>query len=104
MFKSIEYLYWNTFFSTLIYLFCEYTVSKRRIISISESGIDELGKNKHREIKEITSFNVYPNNVEIRFNKTEILQINKNELVHPNWEDFTKRIAEINTFSNTMHN
>ena len=104
MFKSIEYLYWNTFFSTLIYLFCEYTVSKRRIISISESGIDELGQNKHREIKEITSFNVYPNNVEIRFNKTEILQINKNELVHPNWEDFTKRIVEINTFSNTMHN
>lgn len=88
------------FFSTLIYLFFEYTVSKRRIISINESGIDELGKNKYRELKEITSFNIYPNNVEIRFNKSEILQINKNELVHPNWEDFVERIAYIKTYAN----
>ena len=85
----------------LTFLFLEYSVSKRRVITISENGIDEIGENKHRELSEITSLNIYPNNVELRFNETEILQINKNELVQPKWNDFLENIAEIKTYANT---
>ncbi|QXP61580.1 hypothetical protein [Olleya sp. HaHaR_3_96] len=82
--------------SALTYLFIEYTISKRRILTINNSGIDALGKNKHRKLKEITSLEIYPNNVEFRFNKNEILQINKNDLIHPTWTEFVDRITHIN--------
>ncbi|GAA0732557.1 hypothetical protein GCM10009430_45810 [Aquimarina litoralis] len=88
---------------SLIYLFFEYTVSKRRIIFIDKNGIDEFGKDKHREMNEITSLEIYPNNVEFRFNEYEILQINQNELVRPNWDDFVIRITELKTYANKMH-
>ena len=87
---------------SIIVLFLEYTVSKRRVITITENGIDELGKNKHRKLDEITSLNIYPNNVEFRFNEKEILQINKSELVQPNWNVFLKNIAEIKTYANNV--
>lgn len=87
----------------VIFLFLEYTVTKRRIITISEEGIDELGKDKHRELNEITSLNIYPNNVEFRFNENEILQINQNELVQPNWNVFLENIAEIKTYANNAY-
>ncbi|EAQ40322.1 hypothetical protein MED134_06194 [Dokdonia sp. MED134] len=79
----------------IIYLFLEYTISKRRVIDITKNGIDELGKNKHRELNEITMLNIYPNNVEFRFNQTEILQINQNELLQPSWNNFLENIEEI---------
>ncbi|MGY3795175.1 hypothetical protein [Aquimarina sp. 433] len=88
---------------SLIYLFLEYTVSKRRVIFIDKNRIDEFGKDKHREMNEITSLEIYPNNVEFRFNEYEILQINQNELVRPNWEDFVIRITELKTYANKMH-
>lgn len=87
---------------SIIVLFLEYTVSKRRVITITENGIDELGKNKHRKLDEITSLNIYPNNVEFRFNEKEILQINKSELVQPNWNVFLKNITEIKTYANNV--
>ncbi|MFD2562623.1 hypothetical protein [Aquimarina rubra] len=87
---------------TLIYLFLEYTVSKRRVLFIDKNGIDELGKDKHRKINEITSLEIYTNNVEFRFNEYEILQINQNELVRPNWDDFVKRITELKTYANNV--
>lgn len=83
----------------IISLFLEYTVSKRRVITISKNGITEIGKNKHRELNEITSFTIYPNNVELRFNEAEIFQINQNELVHPNWNTFLKDMLEIKTYT-----
>ena len=86
----------------LIQIFLEYTVSKRRVLFIDENGIDELGKDKHRELKEITSLEIYPNNVEFRFNEYEILQINQNELVRPKWDDFVKIITEIKTYANNV--
>ena len=88
----------------LIFLFLEYTISKRRVITISEDGIDELGKDKHRKLNEITSLNIYPNNVEFRFNETEILQINQNELIQPKWNVFLENIAEIKTYANNVYN
>ena len=39
--------------------------------------------------------NIYPNNVEFRFNQNEILQINQNELLQPSWNIFLKNIEEI---------
>ena len=79
----------------VIYLFLEYTISKRRVIIITKNGIDELGKDKHRELNEITMLNIYPNNVEFRFNQNEILQINQNELLQPSWNNFLENIEEI---------
>ena len=68
---------------------------KRRVIIITKNGIDELGKDKHRELNEITMLNIYPNNVEFRFNQNEILQINQNELLQPSWNNFLENIEEI---------
>lgn len=116
MLSKSNFDFWNLGFSGLIIAFCltnlstytgvllllvivhillDYTVSKRRILFIDKEGINELGKNKFREIREITSLEIHPNNVEFRFNEYEILQINKNELVQPKWNDFVKRITEI---------
>jgi hypothetical protein len=89
-------------FSALLYLFFEYTVSKRRVISIDDSGFDELGKNKHRGLNEITSLEIYPNNIEFKFNENEILQINKNELVRPEWNTFVNRIGDVKTYANNL--
>ncbi|WP_196888132.1 hypothetical protein [Aureivirga sp. CE67] len=71
-------------------------ISKKRILNITKEGVFELGKGKHRKIEEITSLNIFPNNVEITFNKNEILQINKHELVKPKWEEFLENIHEMN--------
>ncbi|WP_165150153.1 hypothetical protein [Aequorivita sp. KMM 9714] len=123
MLSKSNYNFWNIGFALLIALFCiknltiytgilllfalaflflEYTVSKRRVLTIDESGIVEFGKDKHRNINEITSINIYPNNVEFRFNENEILQINQNDLVQPEWNDFIERITKIKTYANNV--
>ncbi|MFV8226455.1 hypothetical protein [Christiangramia aquimixticola] len=83
----------------LVQIFLEYTVSKRTVLFIDKNGIDEFGKDKHRDLKDITSLEIYPNNIEFRFKEYEILQINQHELVRPNWEDFVKKITDIKTYA-----
>ncbi|MCT8341237.1 hypothetical protein MG296_14315 [Flavobacteriaceae bacterium TK19130] len=85
-----------------IYLYTEYTISKNRIIKFDENGFDVVGKEKHRGIEEISSIEIHPNNVEIRFREYEILQINKYELIDTKWESFIERINGIKTHANNV--
>ncbi|SNR43768.1 hypothetical protein [Dokdonia pacifica] len=85
----------------IIYAFLAYTMSKRRTFTINMSGVKELNiQEKKREISEITHFEIYGNNVEMRFNTNEFLQINKSELLYPKWDIFTSQMNELKLYIN----
>ncbi|GGG13379.1 hypothetical protein GCM10011344_12580 [Dokdonia pacifica] len=76
-------------------------MSKRRTFTINMSGVKELNiQEKKREISEITHFEIYGNNVEMRFNTNEFLQINKSELLYPKWDIFTSQMNELKLYIN----
>ncbi len=82
-----------------VYAFLLYTISKRRAFIINTSGVKELNiQEKKREISEITHFEIYGNNVEMRFNNNEFLQINKSELLYPKWDVFTSQMDELELY------
>ena len=79
-----------------LYAFLTYTISKRRTFILNTSGIKELNiQKKKRVISEVTHFDIYGNNVEMRFNNNEILQINKNELLYPKWDVFISQMNQL---------
>ncbi|MDT7833137.1 hypothetical protein RQM59_12140 [Flavobacteriaceae bacterium S356] len=69
-----------------------YITHRRKIIVFHPDKIEDFNDSIDKDLSRVTSFNVYENNVEIIFNNTEILQINKHELSLPNWEVFTERM------------
>lgn len=82
-----------------VYAFLSYTISKRRTFILNASGIKELNiQEKKRDISEVTHFDIYGNNVEMRFNNNEILQINKNELLYPKWDIFISQMSELELY------
>jgi len=88
---------------SLVFLFLEYTMSKRRVLTLSKSGIKEISKKKDRTLDQITCFDINSNNVELIFNEIEILQINKNELINPSWENFVAQMTELKTYANNTY-
>lgn len=86
-------------FLVAVYAFLTYTISKRRTFIINTSGVKELNiQQKKRDISEITHFDIYGNNVEMRFNHDEILQINKSELLYPKWDTFISQMNELELY------
>ena len=82
-----------------VYAFLVYTMSKRRTFIVNTSGVKELNiQQKKRDISEITHFDIYGNNVEMRFNNDEILQINKSELLYPKWDIFISQMNELKLY------
>ncbi|MDC9723281.1 MAG: hypothetical protein PSN34_11020 [Urechidicola sp.] len=90
---SVYYLYFLPFLIIVLYL--QFLKSKRRVLVIDKNGINDLVNPKLRKLEEITSLDIHSNNVEIRFNKVEILQINKNDLLLPPWGEFIDNINEL---------
>ena len=67
---------------------------RRRIIVFHENSIEDLGGQSNKKVDQISSFQIFKNNIEIVFNKKEVLQINKNELLIPDWSVFANRMKE----------
>lgn len=89
----------------IVHTFLWYTVSKRRVFVINESGVREVNiQEKKRELSEITRFDIYGNNVEMKFNEKEILQINKNELLYPKWDTFVSQMNALDVYVNDTKN
>jgi hypothetical protein len=80
------------FFLGLLTALLHYITHRRRIIVFHHDKIEDFNDSVDKDLSQVTSFNVYENNVEIIFNNTEILQINKHELSIPSWEIFSERM------------
>jgi len=82
------------FISFVLILF-DYVISKKRFIKFENDIIQTIDKRKDRKTSEITSFEIYPNNIEIIFNDKEILFIYQRDVIYPKWEVFTSKMIEL---------
>lgn len=96
-FSAIYINYYSLAFIVIILItgYFDYLQTKRRAIIIDKEGVRDVIEDKKRELSEITLFEIHPNNIEIRFSKVEILQLNKNEILSPSWEELVTQMKKL---------